>query len=92
MGDRIQKALDEIGGYKLYAYARKSTHPDDWYLWTCMAIKESDGTYTVWATYNDQMKEGTEHGELHNGFYGLDSLSAHKLFEIQINGGGYKYV
>ena len=66
---------ENLAAYELVQIIRKSTHPDDDYLYMVSA-KHTNGTYAVWTCVNMSTKS------MNHGHYGLDSIEAcEKIFE-----------
>ena len=47
MARKLAAAVSPAYSPALIRVEKQSEHPDDWYLWTVLAVK-NDGTYTVW--------------------------------------------
>lgn len=61
--------------YEVLETRRKSSHPDDHYLYMVSAKNTKDGTYAVWTAWNESTQS------LNHGHYALDSIEdCEKIF------------
>lgn len=69
---------EQLPNYEVSKVVRKSTHPDDWYLFMVIGRKKEDpysmGRYTCWTCWNETMQS------LNFGHYGIDTEA--KALEI----------
>lgn len=75
MSDKLQQVIDHVSEYfkehlpeyTVLEVRRKSSHPEDSYLWVVSARK-NDGTFAVWTAWNESTQS------LNHGHYGIKSL------------------
>lgn len=66
---------EHLPQYTALEIRRKSSHPDDAYLWM-ISVKKSDNTYAVWTGWNETIQS------LNHGHYDLKFLEeCERIFE-----------